>query len=156
MNESKPGGGSNEQPQDDEKRRLLPIWSIVAAWGALSGLPLGIMLLAGVLSTRRSMPLLELLPALAIVMGLFAACWLIAASRIGQNISRSRRGWACARCGYDMRGIEVAVCPECGQEEARTAKVRLRLVYDGRLFAVFALSALGVAALLVCGLLSVG
>jgi hypothetical protein len=29
---------------------------------------------------------------------------------------RGAPAWACARCGYDLRGIKGGVCPECGKQ----------------------------------------
>jgi|GEM_PF-2868752 len=34
---------------------------------------------------------------------------------------RRRPHWACAQCGYDLRGLDGARCPECGWERPRPA-----------------------------------
>lgn len=42
--------------------------------------------------------------------GLFAASWRLALAK-----GWHRHDWQCRGCGYDVRGLAAAVCPECGR-----------------------------------------
>lgn len=62
-------------------------------------------------------------PGLAVVFGcvlgltgLSLAVTLCGASVRGWCVGRTRAGNACAKCGYNLKGIENKVCPECGTE----------------------------------------
>mgnify|MGYP001162058138 CR=1 FL=1 len=40
------------------------------------------------------------------------------------SYDRLTEGPQCLRCGYDLKGVESALCPECGHEhDAKTAAI---------------------------------
>lgn len=46
-----------------------------------------------------------------------AACGALTAAMFAVHRLRRRAPWACAACGYDLRGLTAgAKCPECGSE----------------------------------------
>ncbi|MEE8154327.1 MAG: hypothetical protein V3T53_05145 [Phycisphaerales bacterium] len=52
-----------------------------------------------------------------------AILWLLSVTPYAlRRFIRSKRGH-CIECGYDLRGTEHEVCPECGQEHRARAKV---------------------------------
>jgi hypothetical protein len=53
------------------------------------------------------------------ILAAFAAPWFLASI---VRTRRRRRASRCASCGYDLRGIGGAVCPECGAEAHRPAQ----------------------------------
>lgn len=99
---------------------FLPLVSMcVLCWSAVEGMlmqralrePTGVWLLtfvAGLIPPAA--------PVLAVVM--------LAESVAVLKIARRLRGSQCGMCGYDLRGIDAAVCPECGwkPDENRTAE----------------------------------
>lgn len=82
------GSGFSRGPEASERQAIYRRWGVNVLWG---GLALDI---AGVLSSL----------ALPLVFG---------------NIMRKtrRRGRECPGCGYDTRGVDGGVCPECGRAD---------------------------------------
>ena len=73
--------------------------------------------LAPVIAPLRPIPLNPALPGFAFNTLLYAAIvWLITlAPFTARRMIRHKRG-CCIKCGYDLRGAEHEVCPECGAE----------------------------------------
>ena len=58
-----------------------------------------------------------LCPVLGILLGIAASVLLLRRSRRQRCAERKKREEIerrCARCGYDLRGLELPRCPECG------------------------------------------
>ena len=66
---------------------------------------------------RRRLPIVPVWPGFVLNVAIFGGgMWLIVRGRSTlRNILRFRRG-QCLGCGYDLRGSEHEVCPECGVE----------------------------------------
>ncbi len=65
---------------------------------------------------RIILPLRPIWSGLAADTAVFAACsWMLAAVLGGARAALRRSRGCCARCGYDLRGLAGAPCPECGQ-----------------------------------------
>ncbi len=64
----------------------------------------------------RSLPLQPVWPGFATNTVFYAAIlWLLAfGPSTARRIIRRKRG-LCIKCGYDLRGAEHEVCPECGE-----------------------------------------
>ncbi len=68
-----------------------------------------------VLNDRPHVPLWPLWPGFAINTVFYAAIlWLPFAPFQLRRYKRVKRGH-CIKCGYDLRGAEHEVCPECGE-----------------------------------------
>ena len=69
---------------------------------------------------RKPEALIAMLPSLAGLSALLAACLYVLLDNISRARWESRRGVACCRCGYEMRDPVSPTCPECGLLDART------------------------------------
>ena len=72
--------------------------------------------------TYKALPLMPIPTGFAANTAFYAAAWgSIALGAVGaRRLHRSRRG-RCPRCGYDLRGLPVPGCPECGRGRAAAA-----------------------------------
>lgn len=88
---------------------LLIASACVLAWSAVEGL-----LLQRALREPSTVWVLTfltgLIPPAAPVLALVMLIESVGVLRIASRLRRDQ----CARCGYDLRGIDGAVCPECG------------------------------------------
>lgn len=102
------GGGLGIVPREIAPLLLL-ISACVLAWSAVEGMlmqralrePPGVWLLTFVAG---------LIPPAAPVLALVMLLESIAVLKIARRLRRDQ----CAMCGYDLRGIEGSICPECG------------------------------------------
>ena len=71
----------------------------------------------------RTMPLMPIWGGLVLNTGFYATIlWLLWSCPFAvRRFIRSKRG-RCIKCGYDLRGTEHNVCPECGNEVCAKAK----------------------------------
>ena len=72
---------------------------------------------ADLLYTTKALPLRPIWPGFAINTVFYAAIlWLLAFGLFAaRRVIRRKRG-LCLKCGYDLRGAEHEVCPECGAD----------------------------------------
>jgi hypothetical protein len=96
-----------------------PTYAAGMLWVLISLIPLSIAALAMWLGLRKPEALITMLPSLAGLGVLLAACLYVLLDNISRARWESRRGIACCRCGYDMREPVSQTCPECGLVEAR-------------------------------------
>lgn len=87
-------------------------------FGALSLIPLGILLMGVGQGLRNPKSVLGVAPAFGGVAMIFLACLYIVLDRRARGVHASRYGKACVRCGYDMQAHPTGVCPECGLANA--------------------------------------
>ena len=75
---------------------------------------------ADLLYTTKALPLRPLWPGFAINTLFYAAIlWLLILGPFtARRMIRRKRG-QCSKCGYDLRGAEHEVCPECGADGSR-------------------------------------
>jgi hypothetical protein len=70
----------------------------------------------GWVTEARVLPVRPIWPGFAIDIALFTMAWLASFVVVTtvRSTARRRRG-RCPRCGYDLRHLERAACPECGR-----------------------------------------